>query len=107
MVNMWSSMRDPLYWSEPDKFDPERFIDSAKGKFKCKNDAMMPFSVGKRACIGEAIARLQLFLIFTSLVQKFEFSFACQRDATDQRLLKGITGIGLCPPNVKLKMRIR
>ena len=106
MVNMWSCMRDPTYWEDADKFEPKRFIDS-DGNFKCKNPAMMPFSVGKRACIGESIARLQIFLIFTSLMQKFHFSFASKKDAQNKNLLHGIPGIGLNPPKISLKLKLR
>ena len=106
MVNMWSCMRDPLYWNEPNKFDPTRFIDS-EGKFTCRNPAMMPFSVGKRACTGENLARIQLFLIFTSLIQKFIFTFANKEDYQNEQILKGISGFGLSPPNVHLKINMR
>jgi cytochrome P450 len=107
MVNMWSCMRDPDYWTEPDKFDPNKFIDPKNGKFVNKNPAMLPFSVGKRACIGESIARQQLFLIFTSLLQKFSFSFANQEDRDNRDLIRGIPGIGLNPPNVSMKLRMK
>ena len=106
MVNMWSCTRDPAYWEDADKFEPRRFIDS-DGNFKCKNAAMMPFSVGKRACIGEPIARVQIFLIFTSLMQKFHFSLALEKDAQNKDLLLGIPGIGLNPPKVSLKLKLR
>ena len=106
MVNMWSCMRDPAYWEDADKFEPKRFIDS-DGNYKCKNLAMMPFSVGKRACIGESIARLQMFLIFTSLMQKFHFSLASKKDALNKSLLLGIPGIGLNPPKISLKLTLR
>ena len=106
MVNMWSCMRDPLYWREPDAFDPTRFLD-ANGHFVNNNPAMMPFSAGKRACVGESIARIQLFLIFTSLLQKFAFSFANAQDAGDDELMRGKPGIGLNPPNVSIKLTMR
>ena len=103
---MWSCMRDSAYWEDADKFEPKRFIDS-DGNFKCKNLAMMPFSVGKRACIGESIARLQIFLIFTSLMQKFHFSLASKKDAENKDLLLGIPGLGLNPPKISLKLKLR
>ena len=107
MVNMWSVMRDPAYWRQPDRFDPTRFLDR-KGKFSCTNPAMMPFSVGKRACAGEALARLQLFLIFTSLLQKFSFHFANECDYSNLDLLRGVYGIGLYKSqDIALKLRIR
>ncbi len=107
MVNIWSCMRDPAYWHNPDTFDPKRFIDAQTGKFNCKNPAMIPFSIGKRACIGESLARIQMFLIFTSLLQKFSFSFSNENDCLNEHLIDGLPGIGLRPPNVSLKISIR
>nr|AHL88976.1 cytochrome p450 3042A1 [Brachionus koreanus] len=106
MANIWSCMRDPHYWSEPNEFRPERFLDKY-GNFVCKNPAMVPFGIGKRACIGESIARLQMFLIFTSLLQKFHFSFAKSEELNDEKLMKGIPGVGLSPPHISLKLRLR
>lgn len=106
MVNMWSVMRDPNYWEEPNEFDPTRFIKD--GKFSCTNPAMMPFSIGKRACTGEALARLQLFLIFTSLLQKFSFRFVNEKDYENRDLLRGVPGIGLYKnQDISFKLRLR
>lgn len=106
MANIWSCMRDPDYWSEPNEFRPERFLDK-NGNFVNKNPAMIPFSIGKRACIGESIARLQMFLIFTSLLQKFHFSFANSAELNNEKLMKGIPGVGLSPPHISLKLKLR
>ncbi len=109
MVNIWSCMRDPEFWTEPNEFNPRRFLDTSSpgGTKVVKNPAMMPFGVGKRACIGESIGRLQLFLIFTSILQKFSVTFANERDFTNKNLLDGIPGVGLNAPNVELKFKLR
>lgn len=53
LVNMWSAMKDEQHWPEPDKFLPERFLTEDRRSLKNVNHpAMMPFSVGKRACTG-------------------------------------------------------
>nr|XP_054773157.1 cytochrome P450 2U1-like [Lytechinus pictus] len=70
--NLWRLARDSSIWSDPDIFRPERFLNE---RGDCtKPDALIPFSIGKRVCIGEAIARKELFLFFSTLLHRFKFS---------------------------------
>ncbi|CAJ0575818.1 unnamed protein product, partial [Mesorhabditis spiculigera] len=57
---------------EPYSFKPERFINS-DGSYK-KYDEFIPFSVGKRACPGEGLARIELFLFLANVFQRFKVS---------------------------------
>ncbi|XP_026964157.1 cytochrome P450 2J2 isoform X2 [Lagenorhynchus albirostris] len=70
LTNLTALHRDPAEWATPDVFNPEHFLEN--GQFK-KREAFLPFSVGKRMCLGEQLARTELFIFFTSLVQKFTF----------------------------------
>ncbi|NXV83931.1 CP2U1 protein, partial [Atlantisia rogersi] len=67
--NLWSVHRDPNIWEKPDEFQPSRFLDE-NGQL-IKKDAFIPFGMGKRVCMGEQLAKMELFLIFVSLMQSF------------------------------------
>ncbi|CAL8111339.1 unnamed protein product [Orchesella dallaii] len=69
--NLHASLNDPEIWEDPEHFRPERFL-SEDGKKVIRNDALIPFSVGKRVCLGETLAKDTLFLFITSIFQKFE-----------------------------------
>ncbi len=58
-------------WTEGKRFNPSRFLDD-EGCLR-KSEKLIPFSVGKRVCPGEGLARVEIFLFFVGLLQKFEF----------------------------------
>ncbi|XP_068828266.1 cytochrome P450 2D14-like isoform X3 [Capricornis sumatraensis] len=72
ITNLSSVLKDETLWEKPFRFHPEHFLD-AQGRF-VKQEASIPFSAGRRACLGEPLARMELFLFFTSLLQHFSFS---------------------------------
>ncbi|KAJ4928788.1 hypothetical protein JOQ06_004413 [Pogonophryne albipinna] len=67
-----SVLCDETEWEHPRSFYPAHFLDK-DGKF-IKRDAFMPFSAGRRVCLGESLARMELFIFFTSLLQHFRFT---------------------------------
>ncbi|XP_054438444.1 cytochrome P450 2D14 [Pteronotus mesoamericanus] len=72
ITNLSSVLKDETIWKEPFRFYPEHFLD-AQGHF-VKPAAFIPFSAGRRSCLGEPLARMELFLFFTRLLQRFSFS---------------------------------
>ena len=65
-------MNDPHFPSK-ERFNPEQFLTS-DGKTLNK-DALehnIPFSIGKRVCAGEALARVELFIGLTAILQNFK-----------------------------------
>ncbi|XP_019628033.1 PREDICTED: cytochrome P450 2U1-like [Branchiostoma belcheri] len=72
LLNLYSLHTDPAYWPDPDRFDPGRFLD-AEGNVINKPESFMPFGGGRRVCLGEQLARMELFLFFSTLLQSFTF----------------------------------
>ncbi|XP_019109555.1 cytochrome P450 2K1 [Larimichthys crocea] len=67
-----SVLYDESEWQSPHTFNPSHFLDT-EGKF-IRRDTFMPFSAGRRVCLGEGLAKMELFLFFTSLLQRFRFT---------------------------------
>ncbi|XP_073488533.1 cytochrome P450 2C26-like [Aquarana catesbeiana] len=81
-----SVLSDPSQWETPTEFNPGHFLDE-KGQFRTKT-AFMAFSAGKRVCAGENLARMELFLLFCALLQKFTFTQPPGAERQDCKALK-------------------
>ncbi|XP_068921875.1 cytochrome P450 2K6-like [Petaurus breviceps papuanus] len=71
IIFLTSVLQDQTQWEKPYTFNPQHFLNK-DGKF-VKRDAFLPFSAGQRMCAGMSLAKTELFLFFTSLLQKFFF----------------------------------
>ncbi|EHB04815.1 Cytochrome P450 2B6 [Heterocephalus glaber] len=93
-----TALHDPRHFEKPDTFNPDHFLD-AKGALK-KSEAFMPFSMGKRICLGEGIARAELFLFFTTILQNFSISSPVAPEDID--LTPQEVGVGRIPPTYQV-----
>ncbi|XP_008922740.2 cytochrome P450 2J6-like isoform X1 [Manacus vitellinus] len=71
-ANIDSTLFDPDYWETPHQFNPGHFLDK-DGNFVTR-EAFLAFSAGHRACPGEVLAKMELFIIFCRLLQTFKFT---------------------------------
>ncbi|KAL5007821.1 hypothetical protein ScPMuIL_016627 [Solemya velum] len=99
IANIDSVLNDPVLWNEPHKFHPERFL-KADGSLE-KPDEFIPFSIGRRVCLGESLARMELFLFLTSMVQRFVFLMPDDEELPE---MDGVTGITHSPHPFKIRV---
>lgn len=72
MVNMWAIGRDERIWSDPEKFDPERFI--AEDVSIAGSDLRLaPFGSGRRVCPGKSMALATVHLWLAQLLRSFKW----------------------------------
>jgi cytochrome P450 len=69
LVNLHAANMDAKVFKDPEIFRPERFLD--KDGQVINRDSVITFSLGRRSCLGEIMARAELFLFLTGLVQRF------------------------------------
>ncbi|XP_044523286.1 cytochrome P450 2F2-like [Gracilinanus agilis] len=91
---------DPSQFKTPNEFNPAHFLDS-KEEFK-KSPAFMPFSAGRRLCLGEPLARMELFLYLTGILQNFTLQPLCSPEEIDLTPLS--SGLGNVPRPFQLRM---
>ena len=69
VTSQWVTHRDPRYFPDPERFDPERWRPEAKEtrpKF-----SYFPFGGGPRVCIGEGFAWMEGILILAGIARRW------------------------------------
>ena len=71
IVYVYGAHHAPRYWERPESFEPERFI---KANEKLRTPfTYLPFGGGPRVCIGNQYAMLQILMILSDLLRKYDF----------------------------------
>ncbi|XP_013391248.1 cytochrome P450 2D17 [Lingula anatina] len=102
LADYWSIFMNEAIWTNPRQFQPMRFLDEC-GNLK-KVEGFIPFSLGKRSCPGESLAKPEMFLILTALVHAFTFHVP---DGEMLPVPVGTTGSVYVPPKFNVCARPR
>nr|XP_060610900.1 cytochrome P450 2C44-like [Anolis sagrei ordinatus] len=100
MPALISVLYDGKEFPNPTKFDPGHFLNK-DGTFR-KSNYFVPFSAGKRNCAGEGLARMELFLFFTSILQNFKLKPLMDPQDIDLSPLEG--RMDNCPQPYKFRV---
>ncbi|NXD27928.1 CP2J6 protein, partial [Spelaeornis formosus] len=97
LANIDSVLADPGKWETPRQFNPGHFLDK-DGNF-VNREAFLPFAIGHRVCMGELMARMELFIVFSTLLQAFTFTLP---EGVKEVNTKFIFGSTMKPPPYQL-----
>ena len=102
-LNLYSLTRDERYWEEPEQFNPHRFLN-ASGEIR--DDLLekhYPFGIGKRRCFGEYLGRLETFMVFTNLMQRYTF----EKVSEEKLSFEPNSGLTISPKTFKVRVKSR
>ena len=92
VFNLYEQNNDPKYWPNPEKFDPNRFLDS-NGKLKSgRFPSFVAFGLGRRGCPGEKMALTNAYFMITRLMQRMKIQLSTGAGSADVMPLNILTG---------------
>ncbi|XP_053161499.1 steroid 17-alpha-hydroxylase/17,20 lyase isoform X1 [Hemicordylus capensis] len=104
VINLWSIHHDEKEWDKPGEFNPGRFLDESGNHIYSPSPSYLPFGAGVRVCMGEVLAKMELFLFMAWILQRFTLSIPEGHTLPEP---EGKFGVVLQVPNFKVKATLR
>uniref|UniRef100_A0A668AJ00 Cytochrome P450, family 17, subfamily A, polypeptide 1 n=1 Tax=Myripristis murdjan TaxID=586833 RepID=A0A668AJ00_9TELE len=99
IINLWSLHHDEKEWKNPELFDPGRFLNKEGTGLVIPSPSYLPFGAGVRVCLGEALAKMELFLFLSWILQRFTLTVPAGQPLPS---LEGKFGVVLQPARHKV-----
>ena len=106
-LHLWDILHDPEVFPEPDRFNPDRFLDPVSGRFR-PDPRCIPFLTGQRVCPGKVLALQELRVFLTGLISRFRFEPVSGSGGLERlNRLKPVEGLILTCPKYRVICRKR
>ncbi|KAM9395017.1 steroid 17-alpha-hydroxylase/17,20 lyase isoform 2-T2 [Salvelinus alpinus] len=99
IINLWSLHHDEKEWKNPEMFDPGRFLNEEGTGLCIPSPSYLPFGAGVRVCLGEALAKMEIFLFLSWILQRLTMSVSPGQPLPS---LEGKFGVVLQPVKYKV-----
>ncbi|KAI8504826.1 hypothetical protein Bbelb_169350 [Branchiostoma belcheri] len=103
MFNLWAIHHDERHWTDPATFNPARFLDSQTGQL-VRGGSFLPFLAGCRGCLGESMAKAELFLFTARILRDFRLELP---HGVSPPSLQGRYGVVMAPERYNICFRPR
>nr|XP_060618179.1 cytochrome P450 1A4-like [Anolis sagrei ordinatus]XP_060618180.1 cytochrome P450 1A4-like [Anolis sagrei ordinatus] len=102
-INMYQVNHDEAVWEDPYSFKPERFLNESGELNKSLVEKVLIFGMGIRKCLGEELARNEVFVIITTILQQLRL----EKPPEDQLDLTPVYGLTMSPKPYRLQAALR
>jgi len=90
-TNIWAMLRDDEVYSDPDTFDPGRFLGLSEDKAEETDPRRVVFGFGRRLCPGRLLADSSVFIAAASVIAVFDIRKPTAPDGTEIALAPSFT----------------